>query len=73
MLSELKRIIDQISRDKGIDRNLLVETLEEAVLSAAKKRYGQRRDIEVQFNDDFGEIELFQFRRVVKTVEDDQT
>ncbi|MCK5193105.1 MAG: transcription termination/antitermination protein NusA, partial [Desulfobulbaceae bacterium] len=73
MLSELKRIIDQISRDKGIDRNLLVETLEEAVLSAAKKRYGQRRDIEVQFNDDFGEIELFQFRRVVKTVDDEQT
>lgn len=73
MLSELKRIIDQISRDKGIDRNLLVETLEEAVLSAAKKRYGQRREIEVQFNDDFGEIELFQFRRVVETVEDEQT
>ena len=73
MLSELKRIIDQISRDKGIDRNLLVETLEEAVLSAAKKRYGQRRDIEVQFNDDFGEIELFQFRRVVEKVEDEQT
>lgn len=73
MLSELKRIIDQISRDKGIDRNLLVEALEEAVLSAAKKRYGQRREIEVQFNDEFGEIELFQFRRVVETVEDEQT
>jgi len=73
MLSELKRIIDQISRDKGIDRNLLVETLEEAVLSAAKKRYGQRREIEVQFNDDFGEIELFQFRRVVEAIEDEQT
>jgi transcription termination/antitermination protein NusA len=73
MLSELKRIIDQISRDKGIDRNLLVETLEEAVLSAAKKRYGQRREIEVQFNDDFGEIELFQFRHVVETIEDEQT
>ena len=73
MLSELKRIIDQISRDKGIDRNLLVEALEEAVLSAAKKRYGQRREIEVQFNDDFGEIELFQFRQVVEKVEDEQT
>ena len=73
MLSDLKRIIDQISRDKGIDRQLLVEALEEAVLSAAKKRYGIRRDIEVNFNDDFGEIELFQFRQVVEQVEDDQT
>jgi transcription termination/antitermination protein NusA len=72
MLSDLKRIIDQISRDKGIDRQLLVEALEEAVLSAAKKRYGLRRDIEVKFNDEFGEVELFQFRKVVDQVEDEQ-
>lgn len=31
MLSELKRIIDQISRDRGIDRRLLIEAIEEAV------------------------------------------
>ncbi len=73
MITELKRIIDQISRDKGIDRELLVNTLEEAVLSAAKKRYGQRRDIEVQFNEEIGEVELFQFRQVVEKVEDEQT
>lgn len=73
MLSDLKRIIDQICRDKGIDRQLLVEALEEAVLSAAKKRYGMRRDIEVTYNDDFGEIEIFQFRKVVDDVEDEQT
>ncbi len=72
MITELKRIIDQISRDKGIDKDLLANTLEEAVLSAAKKRYGQRRDIEVQFNEEVGEVELFQFRRVVEKVEDEQ-
>ncbi len=73
MLSDLKRIIDQISRDKGIDRQLLIEALEEAVLSAAKKRYGLRRDIEVKFNEDNGEVELFQFRKVVESVVDEQT
>ncbi|MGM0680883.1 MAG: transcription termination factor NusA [Thermodesulfobacteriota bacterium] len=73
MIIELKRIIDQISRDKGIDRDLLVNTLVEAVLSAAKKRYGQRRDIEVQYNEEMGEVELFQFRRVVDKVKDEQT
>jgi len=73
MLSDLKRIVDQISRDKGIDKDLLIETLKEAVLSAAKKKYGMRRDMEVQFNDDFGEIELFQFREVVEEVDDEQT
>lgn len=73
MISELRRIIEQISRDKGIERSLLVETIEEAVRSAARKRYGNRRDIEVQFNEELGEVEIFQFRTVVAEVEDEQT
>jgi len=73
MLSELSRIIDQISRDKGIDRQLLIEGLEEAVMQAARKKFGQRRDMEVRFNEELGEIELFQFRTVVEKVEDEQT
>jgi len=73
MLSNLKRIIDQISRDKGIDRKLLIEGLEEAVMSAAKKKFGMRREMEAQYNEELGEIELFQFRTVVEKVEDEQT
>ncbi len=73
MITDLKRIIDQVSRDKGIDRDLLVEALEEAVMSAAKKKYGMRRDMEAQYNEDLGEIELFQFRTVAEEVEDEQT
>ncbi|MFZ5776376.1 MAG: transcription termination factor NusA [Thermodesulfobacteriota bacterium] len=73
MLSDLKRIIDQISRDKGIDRAMLIEAIEEAVMSAAKKKFGLRRELEAHYNDELGEVELFQFRRVVEEVEDDQT
>jgi N utilization substance protein A len=73
MPSDLKRIIEQISRDKGIEKHLLVETIEEAVRSAARKKFGNRRDMEVQFNDELGEVEIFQFRIVVETVEDEQT
>ncbi|HSH13345.1 MAG TPA: transcription termination factor NusA [Desulfurivibrionaceae bacterium] len=73
MLSELSRIIDQISRDKGINRQLLVDGLEEAVMQAARKKFGQRRDMEVRFNEELGEIELFQFRTVVEVVQDEQT
>ena len=73
MLSDLQRIIDQISRDKGIDRQLLIEAIEEAVMSAAKKKFGQRRELEARFNDENGEVELFQFRTVVEEVEDEQT
>lgn len=72
MLTDLKRIIDQISRDKGIERHLLVDAIEEAVRSAARKKFGSRRDMEVQFNDELGEVEIFQFRNVVEKVEDEQ-
>ncbi len=73
MITELKRIIDQISRDKGFDRAILVEALEAAVLSAAHKKFGQRRDLDVRFNEELGEVELFQFRTVVDKVVDEQT
>ncbi len=73
MLSDLKRIIDQISRERGIDKSFLVEAIEEAVLSAARKKFGQRRDIEVRYNEEFGEVEIFQFRIVVDKAEDEQT
>ena len=39
----LKRIVDQICRDKGIDRALLIDAIEEAVRSAVRKKYGNRR------------------------------
>ena len=73
MLSDLKRIIDQISRDRGIDKSLLVKAIEEAVEAAAKKKFGSRRDIEVRYNEEFGEVDVFQFRTVVEEVQDEQT
>ena len=73
MLSDLKRIIDQISRDRGFDKTLLIEAIEEAVQSAARKKFGSRRDMEVRYNEEFGEVEVFQFRIVVEQAEDEQT
>ena len=73
MLSDLKRIIDQISRDRGFDKSLLIEAIEEAVQSAARKKFGNRREIEVRYNEEFGEVEVFQFRNVVEEAVDEQT
>lgn len=70
MSSELKRLIDQVSREKGIDRQTLVHTLEDAIKSAIKKKYGSRLDLDVTFNEEFGEIEAFQFKEVVEEVID---
>ena len=68
--SDIKRVIDQVSRDKGIGREVLIKAIEEAVRSAARKRYGGKTDIETQYNDHTGEIEVFQFKEVKEIVED---
>ncbi len=71
MSMELKKAIEQISKDKGIDRALLVETLEEAVRTSVTRKLGEDIDIEVSFNEDTGEIDVFQFKIVVDDVADE--
>jgi len=70
MASELKRLIEQVSREKGIDRQTLIHTLEEAIKSAIRKKYGSKLDLDVTFNEEYGEIEAFQFKEVVEEVID---
>jgi N utilization substance protein A len=65
----LNHIIDQVVKDKGIDRAVLVEALEAAVLSAANKKYRNTRDLEAHYNDEIGEVEVFEFVTVVEEVE----
>jgi N utilization substance protein A len=67
-ISDIKRVVEQVSRDKGIDREVLISALEEALRSAARKKFGTRLDIEVQYNDESGEIEVFQFKDVAEVV-----
>jgi N utilization substance protein A len=70
---ELKRVIDQVSRDKGIDKGVLISTLVEAIRSAAKKKLGLKKEIEVSYNEELGEIEVFEFKEVVDQVKDPYT
>ncbi len=66
----LKHTIDQIVKEKGIDKQIVLEALEQAVLTAANKKYRNTRDLEVHYNEEAGEIELFEFVTVVEEVED---
>lgn len=67
-MSDIKRVVEQVSRDKGISREVLINALEEALKSAARKKYGPKMDIEVQYNEELGEIEVFQFKDVADLV-----
>jgi N utilization substance protein A len=68
MPSNLNYVIDQVGKDKGIDRKVIIEALEQAVLTASRKKYGHQGEIEVHYNEEAGEIELFQFKQVVEEV-----
>ena len=68
-ISDIKRVIDQVSREKGIDPEILINTLKEAIVSAARKKIGTRADIEVHYDDKTGDVEVFHFKEVVEEVE----
>jgi N utilization substance protein A len=70
MNQNLNYLIEQVGRDKGIDKRVIIEALEDAMLKASKKRYGLQKDIEARFNEELGEVELFQFKTVVEQVQD---
>ena len=61
----LNLILDQVAKDKGIDRARLIETLEEAIGSAAKKHFGMERNLEARYDEDKGQVELFQVITIV--------
>ncbi len=69
----LKREIDQIAKDKGIEIGEITGALEEAMRQAARKRFGQEKEIEARYNDEIGEVELFEFREVVEEIIDRDT
>ncbi|MFA4874011.1 MAG: transcription termination factor NusA [bacterium] len=70
MFQDLGRVLDQVSKDKGIPRGMLIEAIETAFLTAARKKWGHLGELEAHFNDENGEIELFQFKTAVENVED---
>jgi N utilization substance protein A len=64
--SELKKVISGVSRDKNLDKAVIVDALEQAVVHAARRSLGSTSDLEAHYNEDSDEIELFQFRTVVE-------
>jgi N utilization substance protein A len=62
---ELKKAIEQICKDRGIDRDMLIDTLEDAVRISVLRRFSEDADVEVNYNDETGDIEVFQFKIVV--------
>jgi transcription termination/antitermination protein NusA len=67
---EILRIIEQISREKGIEKDVLLAGVEAAVLSAAKRRYGPAESLQARFNPQTGTLELTIAKTVVAQLKD---
>jgi N utilization substance protein A len=66
----LDDVLTQVAKDKGIDKSVLVSTLEDAMKTAAKKHFGQDRNLEAKFDAEKGVVEIFQAISVVDTITD---
>ncbi|MEW6714592.1 MAG: transcription termination factor NusA [Nitrospirota bacterium] len=70
MNRELIRIVEQMSKERGIPKESIIETLESALLSAVRKKYGIDLDIYIKINTKSGEIAINAIRKVVNDVTD---
>jgi N utilization substance protein A len=73
MANQLRQQIEQISREKNINPDVIIAAIEDAILTASKKYYKGAEDLRSRFNEETGQIDVFAVRQVVETVEIPET
>jgi len=69
MNMETLSILEQLSRDKGIDKDILIDALKSAVEAAVRKRYPTVKELQSEFNESTGEVEIYFEKTVVEEVD----
>lgn len=70
MKRELMAVIEQVGREKGIDKHRVLAAIESALLTAARKRYGNNENIQVQIDPDTGDISIVSLKTIAETITD---
>src|SRR5918912_1278314 len=70
---ELLQVADTVARDKGIDKDEVLEAMEQAIQKAARSKYGQEYDIRAEIDRKTGDMKLMRFREVADPVENEAT
>ena len=65
--------IEALAKEKGIDPNIVIEAIEDAVLAASHKYYKSDENLRTKFNSETGQVELFAVRQIVEDVSDPAT
>lgn len=71
MSSELFNAINFLEKEKGIDKNILLEALEAALISAYKKNFKSASNVSVKFDEDKGTMQIHARKTVVEEIEDE--
>lgn len=72
-LTQLLHVADAVAREKGIQREEVLEAMEQAIQKAGRTKYGQEYDIRAQIDRGSGQVQLFRFREIVAEVENEMT
>lgn len=72
MSKEMLNALDALEKEKGISKEIVIEALEAAMVSAYKRYYGQAQNVEVTFNDKKGDIKVYAVKEVTEEVMDSQ-
>ena len=71
MNTEFISVLEQIQKDKGIAKEILIDTIEAALISSYKRNFGTSQNVKVEINQDTGSINVYSQKQVVEKVEDD--
>ena len=71
--SPIPQTIDILSREKGIDPQVIISAIEDAVVTAARKQFKTGEDLRARYNAENGDVELFALMTVVEEVQDPAT
>jgi len=71
--AELLNVADTVAREKGIEREEVLEAMEQAIQKAGRSKYGQENDIRAEIDRKSGEIRLARYMEVAEEIENEST
>ena len=72
-MSDFMDAINDLVKEKGITKDVIMEAIESALVSAYKKNYGTAANVRAEMNEETGDVEVLMQKEVVEEVEDDAT
>lgn len=72
MSKEMLNALDALEAEKGVSKEIVIDALEAALVSAYKRHYGQAQNVEVEFDQKKGDIHVYQVKEVTEEVMDSQ-